>query len=193
MNKENFLMYDDFINLLTHNEFILAREKYFYYLGKNKPKIENSENIFKLIENVKRSPVEIGPYQKISVFEALNRIGSDLVLLAGAEKLFIEGISGKKPSKILLRMSTIRGYDYEAHFENKMVIYGEAFNASPSFCNEKMRQAIKKHIDDKKKEGVVFVNEEVKGIIEKYLKENHKLKENPDFKIHPIYCKTKII
>jgi hypothetical protein len=184
-------MFKDLRNPLTHTEFKTARKRYLKYLEDKKPKEINGSTIFELIENVKRSPVEIGPYQKISVFEALNRIGSDLVLLDGAEKLFTNGIEEKKPIKILLRMSTIRGYDFEAHFENKKVIYGEAFNASPSFCNEKMRQAIKKLIDDKEKTGIVFVNEEVKDKIEKYLKENHRLKDNPDFKIHTFYCETK--
>jgi hypothetical protein len=189
MNKENFLMYEDFENPLSYDDFITAKEKYFEYLKRNKPEIKSAQTIFDLIENVKRSPVEIGPYQNISVFEALNRIGSDLVLLDGTEKLFKDGVVKNKPSKVLLRMSTIKGYDFEVHFENQPTIYGEAFNASPSFCNTKMRQAIDKFIKDGKEAGIVFVNEEVSDTINKYLN-NNRLKTPPDFKLYTIFCKT---
>jgi hypothetical protein len=190
MNKDNFLMYKDFENPLSHAEFITAKGKYFEYLKDNKPEIKSAETIFDLIENVKRSPVEIGPYQKISVFEALNRIGSDLVLLDGTEKLFTEGLEKNIPSKVLLRMSTIKGYDFEVHFEDKRIIYGEAFNASLSFCNTKMRQAIDKFIQNGEEAGIVFVNEEVSDIINKYLENNNRLKENRSFKLYLIFCKT---
>jgi hypothetical protein len=191
MNKDNFLMYANFEKPLSHAEFITAKEKYFEYLELHKPEIKSAETIFELIENVKRSPVEIGPYQKISVFEALNRIGSDLVLLDGTEKLFTkEDLEINKPSKVLLRMSTIKGYDFEVYFKDQRPIYGEAFNASPSFCNTKMRQAIDKFIKDGKEAGIVFVNEEVSDTINKYLKNNNRLKGNPSFKLYPIFCKT---
>jgi hypothetical protein len=189
MNKDNFLMYKDFENPLSYAEFITAKGKYFEYLKDNKPEIKSAETIFDLIENVKRSPVEIGPYQKISVFEALNRIGSDLVLLDGTEKIFKEGVEKNMPTEVLLRMSTIKGYDFEVYFENQPTIYGEAFNASPSFCNTKMRQAIDKFIKDGKEAGIVFVNEEVSDTINKYLN-NNRLKTPPDFKLYTIFCKT---
>jgi hypothetical protein len=190
MNKDNFLMYEDFKNPLSRDDFNKAKEKYFEYLEHYKPEIKSARTIFDLIENVKRSPVVIGPYQKISVFEALNRIGSDLVLLDGTEKLFTEGLEKNIPSKVLLRMSTIKGYDFEVHFEDKRIIYGEAFNASLSFCNTKMRQAIDKFIQNGEEAGIVFVNEEVSDIINKYLENNNRLKENPSFKLYPIFCKT---
>lgn len=183
-------MYEDFANPISNAEFTKAKKKYFEYLSFYKPEIKSAETIFDLIENVKRSPVEIGPYKNISVFEALNRIGSDLVLLDGTEKLFTEGLEKNIPSKVHLRMSTIKGYDFEVHFEGKDIIYGEAFNASRSFCNTKMRQALDKFIKDEKKVGIVFVNEEVSDTITKYLNNNNRLKAHPAFKLYPIFCKT---
>ena len=63
----------------------------------------------------------------MSVFEALNRIGSDLVLLSGAEKLFTSEIP---PENILLRMGNTQGFDFEVLYKGNKKVYGEAFNAA---------------------------------------------------------------
>lgn len=142
-----------------------------------------------MIQFVKRHKQQVGPYIKISVFEALNRIGSDLVLLSGATKLFNGELDGIKPETIQLRMGAIRGFDFEVTLKNKKVLYGEAFNAAESFCKEKMRQTIHKLIDDnpdkKAKEGIVFINEEVKSVIENYA---NKKEINSKIIIHKVYC-----
>jgi len=196
MNEDKFLMHQQFSRPLDKHEFVKTKKEYLNYITEFPYKIKDEKDIFELIQNIKRSPEEIGPYRKISVFEALNRIGSDLVLLSGATGLFNGVIKGIDPERIQLRMGTTRGFDFEVHLKDGVVIYGEAFNAAKSFCNEKMRQAIHKLLDDNPdksaKLAIVFVNEEVKDRIENYLKENHKLKANPEFKIHLIYCKTKI-
>jgi len=160
-------------------------------LTENKYAIKNADTIYDLIDNIKRTPEKVGPYKDISVFEALNRIGSDLVLLSGATLLFNGEIKGIVPKNIHLKMGTTHGFDFEVILKDDKKILGEAFNAAESFCKFKMRQAIHKLIDKNpdvnSKEGIVFINAEVKNTIEKY--ENTKeANANANFKIHRVYC-----
>lgn len=189
MNKENFILQDVFNKALSYKEFEKAKADYLELLDINKYAIKESETIYELIDNIKRSPEKIGPYQHISIFEALNRIGTDLVLLSGATKLFKEEIHEIKPKSIQLRMGTNKGFDIEVKVEKNKIIYGEAFNAAESFCKIKMRQAIHKLIDEnpdnKAKEVIIFMNEEVEKTIENY---ENKKENKSKIKIHRIYC-----
>ncbi len=189
MKGENFILHDTFNKPLLKNELAEATLLYLNLLKENKYAIKNSSTIYELIESIKRTPENIGPYQHISVFEALNRIGSDLVLLSGAAELFVKGINRKEIQKIHLKMGNIRGFDLEVFLTDGNVIYGEAFNASPSFCKEKMRQAIIKLMDqnpDKNaSEVIVFINEEVESILKGFISKNERTSK---LKIHRVYC-----
>lgn len=187
MKKENFILHEHFNRALSIEKFDEAKKAYLNSLEINKYAIKDANDIYELIDKIKRTPEKVGPYQNISVFEALNRIGSDLVLLAGATELF------KKTSKIAvdkieLKMGNTHGFDFEVSIGEK-VIYGEAFNAAESFCKSKMRDAIHKLIDinpDKNAtEAIVFINEEVKHFIDKYVNKKEKKEK---LKIHRIYC-----
>lgn len=193
MKEHKFTLHDDFLEGLTNSKFNDAKASYIKKIIENKPHFNNTNSIFELIDQVKRNPTNIGPYEDISVFEALNRIGSDLVLLRGAEKLFNEGLDKKIPTEILLRMGNTKGFDFEVYF-GKTIIYGEAFNAAESFCKDKMRQAIHKLIeknpDPNATEGIVFVNDDVKDVLRNY-KNEMQLKNN--FNIHLIFCETNLL
>jgi hypothetical protein len=162
LSKKNFILHDSFNKALSKQEFELAKESYLDLIEQNKYAIKKSDSIYELITNIKRAPEKIGPYQNISFFEALNRIGSDLVLLSGATYLFDGGLKGINPKSIHLRMGTTHGFDFEVNTKDGKLIYGEAYNAAESFCKEKMRQAIHKLIDKNGEEGIVFVNKGVK-------------------------------
>lgn len=189
MNKENFILNDIFNVPLSKVEFLKAKDAYLNALRENQFSIQKSSDIYDLIRKIKRSPERIGPYQNISVFEALNRIGSDLILLSGAEKLFNGDEPKINPKTIELRMGNTHGFDFVVNLGKNKEIYGEAFNAATSFCKQKMRQAIHKLIDknpDKRaKAGIVFINEEVREIIKKYI--NNKELES-EIKIYRVYC-----
>lgn len=187
MKKDIFILQDFFNKSLSKKEFEIAKTSYLKSLEENNYSIQKTSNIYDLINSIKRTPEKVGPYQNISVFEALNRIGSDLVLLSGAEMLFRGDLEGINPKSIHLKMGTTHGFDFEVVLEDDKVIYGEAFNAAKSFCKQKMRQAIHKLIDKNPdaKDCIIFVNEEVKELIEKYVNK----KENESIiKIHRIYC-----
>lgn len=187
MNKDNFILHNIFNSPLSGDEFEGAKIAYLKTLEENNYSIKKASNIYELINNIKRTPEKVGPYCNISVFEALNRIGSDLVLLSGTAKLFQEEVEGIKPIKIHLKMGTTHGFDFEVFLNDDKVIYGEAFNAAESFCKHKMRQAIHKLIDTNATEAIVFVNKDVEEILKKY--ENKKEKERESkIKIHRVYC-----
>lgn len=189
MSKDIFILYDEFNEALSQEKFEKAKSAYLKSLEDNSYSIKNASNIYELINNIKRTPEKVGPYQNISVFEALNRIGSDLVLISGAEKLFKGDLKGIKPQSIQLKMGTTHGFDFEVTLEDGKVVYGEAFNAAESFCKHKMRQAIHKLIDKNPvadaQECIVFINEEVKTLIEKYV---NKKEINSQIKVHRVYC-----
>ena len=193
MSKEKFLLHDNFKDPLNKAEFIAAKKLYRQSITDNEYEIKATKDIFQLIQNIKRSPEKIGPYQHMSIFEALNRIGSDLVLLSGAEKLFT---SENQPQKILLRMGNTKGFDFEVFYKDDEVVYGEAFNAAESFCKHKMRQAIHKLIDynpdEKANLAFIFINEEMKDFLEKYKNKKETEKETI-FKIQKVYCKTNLL
>jgi len=193
MEKDNFILYDSFNKALSKDEFEQAKAAYLSLLTENKYAIKNADTIYDLIDNIKRTPEKVGPYKNISVFEALNRIGSDLVLLSGATILFKNEVEGIEPQKIHLKMGTTHGFDFEVILKDNKKIFGEAFNAAESFCKFKMRQAIHKLIDKNPdvnaKEGIVFINAEVKETIEKYVNTKEKTAiVNANFKIHRVYC-----
>lgn len=189
MNKDNFKLNHFFDNALSQKDFDNAKRAYLKTLEGYKWEVKKVDSIYDLIDNIKRTPQETGPYQNISVFEALNRIGSDLVLLSGATKLFKEGIGARIPISIHLKMGTTQGFDFKVCFDDEYVIYGEAFNAAKSFCKQKMRQAIHKLIDhnpDKTAtEGIVFINKDVSEIIAAYKNEKELIS---DIKIHRVFC-----
>jgi len=192
MSKDKFLLHEKFKNPLNKEEFIEAKKLYLEFITTNEYEIKATKDIFQLIQNIKRSPEKIGPYQNMSVFEALNRIGSDLVLLSGAEKLFTSEIP---PENILLRMGNTQGFDFEVLYKGNKKVYGEAFNAAKSFCKHKMRQAIDKLVDknpDKKAtSAIIFINEEMKGFLENY-KNKKETKNEKTIKIQKIYCNVNL-
>ena len=196
MNKENFLLYKQFKDPISKDDFLIAKQLYLDALEENPYAMIKHKDIYELITNIKRSPGKIGPYQDISVFEALNRIGSDLVLLSGTTKIFNGDTEINVPAKIQLRMGNTHGFDFEVHTKSKGKIYGEAFNAAESFCKSKMRDAIhklmKNNPDKKAKHAIVFINQEVEDIIENYKNKYENADEKKDtkdsIKIHRIYC-----
>jgi hypothetical protein len=197
MSKKSFVLHDGFENPLSDVEFRKIKTEYLTLINQNQYSVKATNNIHDMIRNVKRSPENIGPYKNISVFEALNRIGSDLVLLDGAERLFNGEIDSIKPKSIQLNMGNKHGFDFTVTLFNGIEIYGEAFNAAESFCKDKCRQAIDKlaneqldewHKTLQSKAGILFINEEVKPVIDKYENQKEKELREKGIKIHKVYC-----
>ncbi|WP_082629158.1 hypothetical protein [Pseudomonas sp. TTU2014-080ASC] len=96
-----------------------------------------------LLTALKRKQVGLGPYPSVTLFEAANRIMSDLVIL--------HGIAG------LLKLQAFPFTEYTVEFGNEdkngfdiratsdsCSLAGEAFNVAPSFFHSKKASALKK-------------------------------------------------
>lgn len=93
---------------------------------------------------LKRKPHKIGPYKDITIFEAANRIASDLTLLEGVQAIL--SMPKYKGAKAQLRLGTMqvngRG-DFTIHL-GRMELEGEAFNVAPSFYPSKLYKTLEK-------------------------------------------------
>lgn len=193
MTENTFALQDIFSKSLNKKEFLLAKAKYLQLIRKNSYELKATKDIPEMIQILKRDFQTVGPYQNITLFEALNRIGSDLVLLSGAEKIFNGAIEEIIPETIHLRMGNTDGFDFEVMCTDHKIIYGEAFNAAPSFCKAKMRSAIRKL--NKNKNGrksdpsIILINKEVEDVMETY-RQKSKVMKNFMKQNKVLYCET---
>lgn len=194
MSKSNkFILHDIFNEPLNEEAFNNAKKEYLKSIKENVFSLPSSNNILEQIKLVKRTPQIIGPYKELTVFETLNRIGSDLVLLSGAQQLFTGIIKDIKPKTIQLNMGNKSGFDFIVTTINNEVINGEAFNAAASFAKVKMRQTIDKLTKDivihKSNKTIIFCNSDIKAIIKEYKNQKEKeVLETSDFIIHKVFC-----
>ncbi len=96
-----------------------------------------------LLETIKRRPVLAGPYPKVTLFEAANRIMTDLVLLRGIKWLLANRAFPFRIYAIEYGHSNKNDHDIMAEHKGKALI-GEAFNVAPSFYGSKKYKALKK-------------------------------------------------
>jgi hypothetical protein len=108
-------------------------------------KIEES-NLLNLLTRLKRGKIGSGPWNNVSIFEAANRIMTDLVILLGIKRI----IDGEFPHlkiftefEVELGNENKKDHDITSKAEGKVLI-GEAFNVAPSFFNVKKSKTIKK-------------------------------------------------
>lgn len=122
-----------------------AIETYKLLLNEIPLKIEGS-SIIELLMKLKRDKINSGPWKSVSIFEAANRIMTDLIILYGVKQI----IDGKFP-----HLALFTEFDVELGNENKNLhdiisfsngktLIGEAFNVAPSFFNVKKGKSIKK-------------------------------------------------
>ena len=104
------------------------------------------EDILVFIDSLKRKPLGYGPYPKVSLFEASNRIMSDLIVLFGVRQLLNQGTVGHNRlpfREYVVHLGVEGGSDLEAAAEGQRLI-GEAFNVAPSLFQKKNRDMKKK-------------------------------------------------
>jgi len=111
-------------------------------------KIEET-NVLDLLQKLKREKMGSGPWSNVSIFEAANRIMSDLVILYGVKRIFdgeFPHLEIFKEFEVELGNENKKEHDIISIFGNKRLI-GEAFNVAPSFFNIKKNKMIKKLTD----------------------------------------------
>lgn len=108
-------------------------------------KIEGS-NLIELLIRLKREKMTTGPWKNVSIFEAANRIMSDLVILLGIKRIINGEFSNLKEfTDFQVELGNENNNDHDVISRaNGKVLIGEAFNVAPSFFNVKKSKTIKK-------------------------------------------------
>jgi len=96
-----------------------------------------------LFTALKREKLVGGPYPGVSLFEAANRIMSDLVILGGVSGLLEGGFFPFTSYTVEFGNEDKNGFDIRAVSGSETLV-GEAFNVAPSFFQIKKDSALKK-------------------------------------------------
>jgi len=97
----------------------------------------------RLVQALKREAVEAGPYPKVTLFEAANRIMSDLVILYGVKWLLDNNVFPFGTYTVEYGIDDKNAFDIEATSAGKKLI-GEAFNVARAFFQTKKTSVLKK-------------------------------------------------
>jgi len=112
----------------------------------------SQNDILMFIDSLKRKPVGSGPYPDVSLFEASNRIFSDIVILFGVQRLLTNPVVGsvRLPfTEYKVALGVKGGNDLMAISGSRRLV-GEAFNVAQSFFQSKKSSMIKKLRSDEK-------------------------------------------
>lgn len=96
-----------------------------------------------LLEALKREPIRSGPYPHVALFEAANRIMTDLVILYGVKWLLFKDVFPFDCYSVEFGTEDEEGFDLRASRGDKALV-GEAFNVAPSFFQVKKGKMLKK-------------------------------------------------
>lgn len=96
-----------------------------------------------LFNALKREKLIGGPYPGVSLFEAANRIMSDLVILHGVSALLDSELFPFTSYTVEFGNEDKNGFDIRATSGNETLV-GEAFNVAPSFFQIKKGASLKK-------------------------------------------------
>ena len=96
-----------------------------------------------LLETLKRGKAQTGPYPKVALFEAANRIMTDLVILRGVKWLLSARAFPFRSYTVEYGHEDNNDHDLMAKADGRTLI-GEAFNVAPSFFGTKKQSALKK-------------------------------------------------
>ncbi len=122
------------------------------------PVTVEADTIFELLSKIKRHTIGSGPYPNVSLFEAANRIMTDLTILYGVKEL----LDGKIPEirfdeyKVEFGNEHNNEHDIEAADSTKRLV-GEAFNVAATFFQTKKAASLKKMREDGDKSKMILL------------------------------------
>ncbi len=90
-----------------------------------------------LLASIKRDKVNSGPYPNVTLFEAANRIMTDLVILHGVKWLLENEVFPFDAYTVEFGNENRNEFDLSAHNGTGGKLVGEAFNVAPSFFHGK--------------------------------------------------------
>jgi hypothetical protein len=96
-----------------------------------------------LLRALKREQLNFGPYPTVTLFEAANRIMTDLVILQGTVWLLKEKAFPFSSYTVEYGNEDKNGFDIRATAKGRTLV-GEAFNVAPSFFHIKKSSMLKK-------------------------------------------------
>jgi hypothetical protein len=131
-----------FVRTLSLTNVGAVIEDYTASIEKLGDTIANLDGI-RLFEALKRNRVGAGPYPEVTLFEAANRIMTDLVILHGVKWLLDHEIFPFASYTVEYGNENKNGFDIRATVGRKTLI-GEAFNVAPSFFQIKKYTMLKK-------------------------------------------------
>lgn len=121
-------------------------------------------SVIEAIRLVKRNTgMQIGPYKQITVFEALNRIATDLVAIHGLHELAVRFPKDARVN-ICMGNQNHKGMEGDIMLEfGGQVVNVEVFNCSPSFFSSKLGRTLEKWKDraDGRKLDLIFFNSDL--------------------------------
>ncbi len=96
-----------------------------------------------LLKALKRDALAEGPYPGVTLFEAANRVMTDLVILHGVAGLLKKRVFPFSSYTVEFGHENFNNHDIQASNEN-LTLVGEAFNVAESFFTVKKGKALKK-------------------------------------------------
>jgi hypothetical protein len=97
----------------------------------------------RLLRALKRDQVKVGPYPHVTLFEAANRIMTDMVILYGVQWILTTGAFPFETYNVEYGNEDSHGFDLRASSNGRELV-GEAFNVAPSFFQLKKTSMLKK-------------------------------------------------
>lgn len=97
-----------------------------------------------LLTALKRDKLAHGPYKNVTLFEAANRIMSDLVILRGVAALLQANAFAITQYRVEFGNEDNNGFDIRGTAPDGKLLIGEAFNVAPSFFQVKKLKALTK-------------------------------------------------
>jgi len=110
-----------------------------------------------LLKVLKRKAVGAGPYPHVTMFEAANRILSDLVILYGVKWLLDNDVFPFERYEVEYGNENKNGFDICAAGNGKTLV-GEAFNVAPSFFQGKKNSMRKKVAESRADFKIIMFN-----------------------------------
>ncbi|MCS4300613.1 hypothetical protein [Chryseobacterium sp. BIGb0232] len=168
MKKVDYLIKPKELIDIDYKALCAFKERYLGFLNDNPfPKPPVTGAYFEMINYLKRkdinNPQKIGPYQNITIFEAANRIASDLVIINGIIQL-VQNNPSLENARFTIRLGILHEKgkgDFTIYLDSEES-EGESFNVAPSFLNVKLRNTISKwnKEENQKKLKYILVNDE---------------------------------
>lgn len=168
MKKGESLLADSELQNIDFEALKRLKTQYFEYLEQHPivfPTPLHTIDFIKLLKRRNSDQSHIyGPYKNISIYEAANRIASDLVIINGLVEL-VEIKSEYKKATFTLRLGIT---DHKGHGDFTISLHGEdyegeAFNVAPSFLKAKLRNTLKKWKDNPKLTHILINEDSLKN------------------------------